>query len=738
MKRLSILVLVLLVLVAALAACAPAPEVEPPHEHQFTDEWCVDATYHWHVDTCDHEEEAIASKYEHRDADEDGMCDVCDYYIYYIVTVDAPDIVTVEGKLTGKNEDVVFTAKAPTYYTLYVEGAEQVGEAAVANGVATYTYKVANLSTPDVVVTIDAEQTGYINMFDSVEVEYTTIIKDETSYVDFVVSVPAAGEYTIIPSGTTWYVMLALAEEKDDSDAYSRELILVADEAGDYNLTARVNVWDDIESLTFEVKVYDVYETEVELPALSGSGYIIPAHKNMDPIYLSVVIPTPGEYVFTAEGLLVGPEYDTSYIFVTYEENEIVEIPVAIDDYFEGSEVELAWNVAPLAWNELQLGENTITVPADSTFPLSFTPAVAGDYMIICSNESASFASWSAWGGYFGSPYINQNEAFYVYAEEVFKFGYINYYEDPVELTITVAEYVAPVIESDLVMGNTEIGNSNAFYEYIATENGTLTLTAGEAIGGMVGISYTVNDGESEIIELGTTVEIALEAGDKVVITVESEGWSSLTAAWATEGAGSEEPPAGVPDGSEANPFVFDGSTDILISASNMTPIFVVVKGGVTAYLDCAAQFFDNPASFDGIGTSVSPLVDTTYAIYADTMAGAMGMITATNPNAGSGEGDGEDTPTVETTLKIGNTQINQKDDEYVFYAETEGALILTQGGNVMPSNIVVVTYTINDGEAVTLVPQEGTTIELAQGDIVTIVVTANGGYSSLTAEWFN
>ncbi len=52
------------------------------HQHTYTDAWSVDAENHWHKASCTDGEdcaEAIASKTAHIDADNDKICDVCEY-----------------------------------------------------------------------------------------------------------------------------------------------------------------------------------------------------------------------------------------------------------------------------------------------------------------------------------------------------------------------------------------------------------------------------------------------------------------------------------------------------------------------------------------------------------------------------------------------------------------------------------------------------------------------------------
>ena len=86
--------------------------------------------------------------------------------------------------------------------------------------------------------------------------------------------------------------------------------------------------------------------------------------------------------------------------------------------------------------------------------------------------------------------------------------------------------------------GPNQIEASNVTFEYTAEAAGTLNLSAGNAIMGMVEISYTVNGGDSTVLELGTSVDLALEAGDVVVITVVAEGYSSIQATWTEASAG--------------------------------------------------------------------------------------------------------------------------------------------------------------------------------------------------------
>ena len=48
------------------------------HEHTFAETWTFNETHHWHAATCEHSDEK-ADYAEHVDANEDDICDTCNY-----------------------------------------------------------------------------------------------------------------------------------------------------------------------------------------------------------------------------------------------------------------------------------------------------------------------------------------------------------------------------------------------------------------------------------------------------------------------------------------------------------------------------------------------------------------------------------------------------------------------------------------------------------------------------------
>ena len=150
-----------------------------------------------------------------------------------------------------------------------------------------------------------------------------------------------------------------------------------------------------------------------------------------------------------------------------------------------------------------------------------------------------------------------------------------------------------------------------------------------------------------------------------------------------------EETSAITGDGSETNPYVLTGNGEVVIAAGYYQPIFVQVKAGVTATLEEGAQFVtDN----DGpLGTTVTPTVDTTYMVYADSMAGATIKLTAT---AGSSEG-------TSNALVLGENAVN-----------------VTVTNNF--ANLTTVTFTATEAGTYTISPADGEThadVYITNGD---------------------
>ena len=86
------------------------------------------------------------------------------------------------------------------------------------------------------------------------------------------------------------------------------------------------------------------------------------------------------------------------------------------------------------------------------------------------------------------------------------------------------------VVIPELEIGSTQYNAVEKTYSYTASMDGVLKLTSGNAIMGPVSFSYTVNGGDATTFEVSTTVEVALSAGDVLLLTISGTGYSSITA----------------------------------------------------------------------------------------------------------------------------------------------------------------------------------------------------------------
>lgn len=86
--------------------------------------------------------------------------------------------------------------------------------------------------------------------------------------------------------------------------------------------------------------------------------------------------------------------------------------------------------------------------------------------------------------------------------------------------------------EEVLNIGPNYINYANVNFTYTATEAGTLWLDIGDARQGMVSVTYSVNDGAVEVLELQSSVTLNLNVGDVLVVYVLAEGAATLGAVW--------------------------------------------------------------------------------------------------------------------------------------------------------------------------------------------------------------
>lgn len=467
MKRLSLLVLLVIAMTVALTACFGTATPADTHVHTYTDDWCVDATNHWHAADCEHKDETIV-KTAHDFVD--GKCSVCGYYSYYTVTVNAPAGVTVAGDLTTKNgADVTFTATAAEAFVLTATGAEQVGEATVADGKVTYTYKVAAVKSADVAVEITAKQVKLATVVAEGTAQFDSFTMYDFSTTDITFTVPAAGTYLVTVfsedlEGITF----------NDGDEVA---LVYAAEAGEQTVTTRYfSEQTSDEPVSFNYTVV-AYEELFNLPAMSGEGYVLPANV---PVTVVLTVPTPGMYQFATDGeyLYNSDAYGSTHYFMTTRYNETVTFTVELYDAAEAL-FTLNWEVSEVTFEALEFGETDIALPYGEYVPFSFTAPADGEYQFLVSDMVGIFY----YNEYYGSLLTFYEDFISISEGETFEFFLLSYADtvDTLEDSVIIKNAPRLVDTWDSVAAASATGAENviAFQEYLDGATWIITAPAG-------------------------------------------------------------------------------------------------------------------------------------------------------------------------------------------------------------------------------------------------------------------
>ena len=176
-----------------------------------------------------------------------------------------------------------------------------------------------------------------------------------------------------------------------------------------------------------------------------------------------------------------------------------------------------------------------------ATFELTFTPdyegATTGTLAVVDGANAANSKTYTyaIVDGVYVFYLDGEETAEVIVTNDGYNWTFQNY---SLRMPQAFTEYTAPeggeeAPTNELVIGNNAIDAADVNFTYTATADGTLTLSAGGAVMGPVEITYSVNGGEATLLDLNTSVELALVAGDEVVVKAVASGYSTVTAAWA-------------------------------------------------------------------------------------------------------------------------------------------------------------------------------------------------------------
>lgn len=453
------------------------------HMHTYTDVWTSDATGHWHMATCDGHTEVKGDVYAHKNANGDANCDICGYEIYYTVSVEAHEDITVDevlfvDKTTGK---ITFTASASTDVEVSSEDVALVGEPTIADGVATYTFELSGV-TANGSINIHGLRTVYAKIVASGVEEGVTFVSGmwgpEAKITKAVTLQP--GNYKLVASaGEELYAEAVLLNAENIDVEYDWETgCYNVTEAGEYKVVVSASDWSGMyETADISYAVLTSYGNTAVIENAEGS-YVFPAGDMM----VTYVAPETGLYKVstTAEGVQIDSVEGSAFIYmIAGESTEFTVYGQAPEGVYE-----FDWTIAPATPEaEFVQGENTVVVKIGAETLVSFTAPADGKYSF-----TAALGSYvkklNEMTGYFEIVWeedmiaLDEGDKIILainnYSEE-------SYNEEGIlEETVTVT-YSQP--DTVLTVEVTETNGFTDYYEVTATVSGTYTFWFPEYLG---------------------------------------------------------------------------------------------------------------------------------------------------------------------------------------------------------------------------------------------------------------
>ena len=482
------------------------------HEHTYAEAWESDDVYHWHKASCGHD--VISERLQHKDDNKDAYCDDCNRLVGEIITYTAtivgnefvtlvdPTIVTA-----NKGAEVVFTFTASVMVAIdAVENAEPVGEPVEADGIRTYTYRIAALQA-DTTVTVKAHRISNAEVI--IPDGKLTLVAERVGYVKETIELDIAepGHYIIYSPNSGIKFELVGNPLEQNSEAISYEFDVA--EAGKVTLVCTYFAWGK-ETVEVNYVVTKVENTN-DLNFLEGSGYELPTNTN---ITVNFTVPEAGLWQITSS---VPVSYDgdvtTPHVFVVNEgelDRTVVLHYVNADD----SIFIFDWKISKVGGvpKPVTEGENAVYAPLNDYTAITFTPKTSDAYHFVTSSDAIYLYEWIDSTNYsymsgLGSEFVTETlEAgkTYTYYVSVYKYGQETVTDD-IEgtLTITNVGYVQGMTQNDsnTQSGYAQVGRPNTFFSEfdvavefdISVENGQISLDGG--ITWSTTVNVTVDEG---------------------------------------------------------------------------------------------------------------------------------------------------------------------------------------------------------------------------------------------------
>ncbi len=283
------------------------------HFHSAADKWTADENQHWHEITCHPDLSLKADADNHVGYEEDGICDICEYVVFKLYTVQVES--TEEVAIVNESNELLqapFIVKDGEELVFYIrmnnnQRLEEIKGGVwdptpsdpieVTEGIETviyYLYKVTVTPTEDTTVSLTINNLKTFELIVNGASVTFQGNKVGSLFKDITFDAPEAGKY----------VIMALNDDHGElrfSNAsgtveYQSSYMFQVSKAGKVTLKARYFLWEANTSHTLKYYILRL-EDDITLPHVQGTGYTLPTNTD---VVVTFTMPSAGLYHITS------------------------------------------------------------------------------------------------------------------------------------------------------------------------------------------------------------------------------------------------------------------------------------------------------------------------------------------------------------------------------------------------------------------------------------------------------